>query len=86
MTINLTKEKISKIKKLYEKTMNDEFYGKKDIMESCYSRGELLQILEAQEQRLGATSLLNALGIGVDFDFENRTVELWDMKTDEVIA
>ena len=45
-----------------------------------------MQILEAQEQRLGATSLLNALGIGVDFDFENRTVELWDMKTDEVIA
>lgn len=88
ITINLTEAKISKVKKVIEKTLRDEYNAKQSIASPINLNPEydMVTMVTAQRARIGAIDILNALGIGVDLDFANSTCELWKISTEEAIG
>ena len=85
MNIKLTSEKINAVKNFLSQNLTDEYWAKQRISTGREIPDDFMTIYKTRIQREGAVELLNDLGIGIDFDFDCCNVELWDIKTQEVI-
>lgn len=85
MNIKLTAEMVDKIENLLHQIVENEYWSNQRIATGSCDATEAVSVIIGKEKREFARDILGTLGIGVDINFANRSVELFDLKTQEVI-